>query len=62
MKNTLEKRLFTNLLITENGIIKKENREWVKLATNFKDERMRSSAKKRGELDLIGKATLIMWR
>ena len=31
MKNTLKKRLFTNLLINENGIIKKENREWIEI-------------------------------
>ena len=35
MKNTLEKRLFTNLFINENGIIKKENREGVEIIGSF---------------------------
>lgn len=29
MKNLLEKRLFHNLILNEDGMIKKENRDWV---------------------------------
>jgi len=35
MKNTLEKRLFTNLLITENGLIEKQNREWIEIVESI---------------------------